>query len=236
MVVQAPISLITIVILQALGQSRGTILAIGLLGLLGTLFVYGAVVSAVGQHYVFGKVNIRSCYAVAWWRIVSLMMLVTIVLPLSLVLALLVVSEQSLVVALGLLMAIPAISIAVYWSMAVQAVVVEGRRTVGALRRSLALIRGSWWRIFGITLVLGLVAFGLSILVVIPFAIFSAIVNLDPSSDWTTALDEAVGLVVVIVVTPVLAIAGTLLYYDVRVRKEQYDFDTLSHEMGVAAV
>ena len=35
--------------------------------------------------------------------------------------------------------------------------------------------------------------------------------------------------------TPIVFIAGTLLYYDLRVRKEQYDLSALSQEMGTVA-
>ena len=235
-VVQAPISLISFALLQALGQSWVTVAVLLLLGLFGALFVYGAIPFAVGQHYVTGGFDIRRCYSVAWWRVVSLMTLGIIFIPLLAVLVLLGVSDQSLVVALALLMAVPAVVVAIYWSMAVQAVIVEGGRAVSALGRSFALIRGSWWRIFGITLVLGLVAIGLSIIVNIPFATLSYAADLDPSSGLGSAVNEMAALVVVMITTPLLFIAGTLLYYDMRVRKEQYDFATLSHEMGIAAV
>jgi hypothetical protein len=40
--------------------------------------------------------------------------------------------------------------------------------------------------------------------------------------------------VVGIFVLPVLFIAGTLVYYDVRIRKEQFDLTVLRREMGLA--
>ena len=42
-------------------------------------------------------------------------------------------------------------------------------------------------------------------------------------------------VIVGIVVPPVLFIAWTLLYYDMRVRKEEYDVAALSRELGIAA-
>ena len=54
-----------------------------------------------------------------------------------------------------------------------------------------------------------------------------------------TAMSKTVellgSLLVAVVVPPVGFIAGTLIYYDLRVRKEDYDFATLSQEMGVAS-
>ena len=48
-------------------------------------------------------------------------------------------------------------------------------------------------------------------------------------------LDLLGGIAVEIVVAPIVFIAGTLLYYDLRVRKEQYDLSALSQEMGTVA-
>ena len=234
-VVQAPISLVSFAILQTLGQGWATITVVLVLGLFGALFVYGAIAFAVGLHYVDGAFDIRRCYTVAWWRIVSLMMLAVIVIPMLVVVVLLGVSDRSFVISMALLMAVPAVAVAIYWSMAIQAVVVEGGKAASALGRSFALIRGSWWRIFGITLVLGLVAIGLSILVNIPFIALSTGAGLDPSTGLGAAVNEVAALIVVTITTPVLFIAGTLLYYDMRVRREKYDLATLSREMGMTS-
>lgn len=234
-VVQAPISLASFAILQTLGQGWATVTVVLVLGLFGALFVYGAIAFAVGLHYVDGEFDIRRCYTMAWWRIVSLMMLAVIVVPMLAVLLLLGVSDQTLVVAIVSAMAVPAVAVAVYWSMAIQAVVVEGGRATSALGRSFSLIRGSWWRIFGITLVLALVAIGLSIMVNIPFLALSAGADLDPSTGVGAAINEVAALLVVTITTPVLFIAGTLLYYDMRVRREKYDLATLSREMGMTS-
>ena len=233
-VVQAPISLVSFAILQTLGQGWATVTVVLVLGLFGALFVYGAIAFAVGLHYVDGEFDIRRCYTVAWWRIVSLMMLAVIVIPMLVVVVLLGVSDRSFVISLALLMAVPAVAVAIYWSMAIQAVVVEGGRAASALGRSFALIRGSWWRIFGITLVLGLVAIGLSILVN-PFIALSTGADLDPSTGLGAAVNEVAALIVVTITTPVLFIAGTLLYYDMRVRREKYDLAMLSREMGMTS-
>ena len=43
-------------------------------------------------------------------------------------------------------------------------------------------------------------------------------------------------LIIPVIVPPVLFISGTLIYYDVRLKKEGYDFRSLSVEMGVLPV
>jgi len=205
------------------------------LGIFGTLFTYGAIVFAVGQCYVVGRFDIRYCCAVAWWRVVSLMMLSIIVVPLLTIMVLLMVNDHYLVVTVASLLSVPAVALAIYWSVAIQALIVEGVRSVSALSRSFDLIRGSWWRIFGITLVLGLVSIGISIVVNIPFAVLSYAAGWDPKNGIGAIISEFVSLVVVIITTPLLSIASTLLYYDLRVRREKYDLATLSREMGLVS-
>ena len=112
---------------------------------------------------------------------------------------------------------------------------VEGHKPLEALRRSYALVKGSWWRIFGITLVLWLVVTGLGIVVAILFALIAALAGFEVTSALGTALRFLASLLVEVVVPPIVVIAGTLLYYDMRVRNEKYDLATLSREMGIAS-
>ena len=122
----------------------------------------------------------------------------------------------------------------VYWSVAVPAVVVEGHKPTEALKRSFRLVRGSWWRVLAVLAVLLLVMFGLGVVVTVPFAVSSWLVPGEASrvGDLIRLLGN---ITVLAVVPPVYAIAGTLLYYDLRVRKENYDMSELSRELGLAA-
>jgi hypothetical protein len=120
--------------------------------------------------------------------------------------------------------------------MSVQAMIVEGRMGISALKRSASLVLRSWWRVFGITLVLGLVGFGLAVLVSIPFFLIAlGVPGAAQGSLASGALLLLADSAVRITVLPLLFIGGTLLYYDLRVRNEEYDVATLSREMGIAA-
>ncbi|MFB8026738.1 MULTISPECIES: hypothetical protein [unclassified Streptomyces] len=66
------------------------------------------------------------------------------------------------------------------------AVVFEGRRPVAALRRSSQLVRGDWWRIFGITLLAGLMAGVAGYVVQMPFSIL----GIFPGMIGGASLDE----------------------------------------------
>ena len=77
-----------------------------------------------------------------------------------------------------------------------------------------------------------LVATGLGLVLGAPFALASRMVAPDEATAVSTLLQFVGGLIVAVVVPPVVAVTMTLLYYDLRVRKEEYDLTTLSREMG----
>ncbi len=81
-----------------------------------------------------------------------------------------------------------------------------------------------------------LVSAGMSLLVSFPLLI-AAFLAAEPET--TTVLSQTfsliAGTVASIAAVPVLWIGMTLLYYDLRVRKEDYDIEALTREMGVAA-
>lgn len=116
----------------------------------------------------------------------------------------------------------------------VQAVVVERRGPVDALRRSWRLVRGSYWRVLGIVLLLLLLVY---ILVGLPTGIAGVVINIvfpDPLRHFALrqSLSTLIGYLSQIVVLPLQLIAYTLLYYDLRVRKEGYDIELLATQQA----
>ena len=86
----------------------------------------------------------------------------------------------------------------------------------------------------GHLLVYGLVALGMFIVIGVPFQLMSVLIS-GEEVNFAGQITEAIGLLVAgVLVGPVTVIATTLLYYDLRVRKEGYDMSRLSLEMGVA--
>jgi hypothetical protein len=124
--------------------------------------------------------------------------------------AVLVVLLYAVAVAVGfVLLIIPGIWLSVRWYFGAQAVAAEGRRVGAAFTRSEQLVKGSWWRVLGILLLVGLIAG-------IPIAIVSAGVDQIGSGPlYVTAR-----VIVTTVQLSITAIAGTLLFFDLRVRKE----------------
>ena len=142
--------------------------------------------------------------------------------------------SNGVVVFLAGIITLPVFVLGLYLSFVVQVAMVEGVTINLALRRSFELVRGSWWRVFGITVVLFLVVLGVRIVVNIPFAILFEGLSIEQSSVLNQILAILVATISSIIALPVLFIFSTLLYYDLRVRKEEYSLIDMSSETGIA--
>jgi hypothetical protein len=120
--------------------------------------------------------------------------------------------------------------ILVRWSVAVPALLAEGKGPIQAIQRSWDLTRDNWWRLFGILVVVVLLqsvmnwvlgVASLPIAIAIPFV--SPLVRGSIAVTVTT-LGSAV-------VTPILYLCIVLLYFDLRIRKESFDLDQLAAQV-----
>jgi hypothetical protein len=104
------------------------------------------------------------------------------------------------------------------WIVAPIVIVVEGLGPIAALSRSWALCSGNRWRIIGIQALLFLLNIVLSALIGSIFAIGG-----QSGSGTTIVVQNLVNFASTIVWAPVEWLAFTVLYYDLRVRKEAFD-------------
>lgn len=117
------------------------------------------------------------------------------------------------------------------FSMTAAAVVLERQRPAQALARSGRLVRGSFWRVFGILLLAGLIVVVASTVLRLPFGVVSAVVSphsgsLAQSLRPATAglVIGAIGSIVAGAITqPISAGVTVLLYVDLRMRREGLD-------------
>jgi len=139
----------------------------------------------------------------------------------------------------GLTTVVLTIWIAIRLSLALPAIVLEGIGPVDALRRSWQLVRGSWWRIFGITLLAGIVVAFIGGILQLPFSIvgglagggggLTAMFNAGSTTAAAapTALSVAIGAIGSIIAAtctrPISAGVTVLLYTDMRIRREGLD-------------
>ncbi len=140
---------------------------------------------------------------------------------------------------IGGLLLIPGIVVAVWlgvrWFSASYAVVIEGKGPIAGLGRSWNLVTGSWWRVFGIGLVFVIIVTAVIMVIGIPVGIIGAIIGGAAAGEGGAAfVGTLAGSLATVLVTPFAYIAGALLYFDLRVRKEGFDLDALTAETSRA--
>jgi hypothetical protein len=117
-------------------------------------------------------------------------------------------------------------------SLAAPALLLEAVGPIAALRRSWRLVRGSWWRLFGILLLTSIVVGVLSSVIAVPLTQGAgAIVAAGQGSTGTlivgAALNALAELLTGTVFTPFSAAVTALLYIDRRMRAEGLDLQLL---------
>ncbi len=137
-----------------------------------------------------------------------------------------------------LLVGIPAaivlsIMVYVYLGLASPALVLERGSVMQAFSRSRVLVRGAFWRVFGLLLLTGLIGSVISGIISIPFGLGSGMFSglFDPSARPNPAGTGALlltGIGDVIsetIVTPFVSLVTVLIYIDQRMRREGMDIE-----------
>jgi len=199
------------------------------------IFVSGAVSYASAQIYLDRNITAVQTLRHTWQRY-STLIGCTIIYAL---------------VATGLVITCIGIPVAIYffirWGLHGLPILVEETTATTALRRSTELVKGTWWRVCGIITALLLIYHAIqlitstsiiSLLFLIPGAV-EIPQDADMLQTINVIVDPAphhVGWIVYTVRTcltnaietltlPIPAIGSTLLYYDLRIRKEAYDIE-----------
>ena len=95
-----------------------------------------------------------------------------------------------------------------------------------SLGRSWGLTKGFKMRIFGIFFVAGLIVF-------LPMGLIGAMAGvMRLEAVWLGQIFEVLAAALPIILTPVLSCVVTLVYYDLRVRREGFDLQVLSEQLG----
>ena len=123
---------------------------------------------------------------------------------------------------LSLAFIIPGLIFLVRWFLYPSVVVIEGAYYMDALRRSSNLVRGNWWRLFGLIFIILVVYFpvseGYDLMIILGMSEFY-------SALFTTILGSFV--------YPLMLISTLLFYLDVRVRKEGLTLETLQESIDL---
>ena len=138
---------------------------------------------------------------------------------------------------LGLLALLAIVGLLVYVRLLVttQAIVLEGAGPLAGLGRSWRLVGGSFWRVLGVVVLMALLVYLVASLPTSAVA-FVLTFSGDPVRNYVrnqviTTLLQNIGLIVAL---PLQLAVYTLLYYDLRIRKEGYDLEMLAQQAGIA--
>ena len=131
----------------------------------------------------------------------------------------------------SLALLLPGIWLAVAWSVAIPVLLVERTGGAAALRRSFQLVRGLWWSTFARLLVSALLI-GVATAALGGGLFFLLLFTVEQASYPGLVLEGIINVVIEVLTTPFLAAVATLVYFDLRVRKEGFDLAILAERMG----
>lgn len=125
---------------------------------------------------------------------------------------------------------IPGIWLYAAWSVATPALLIEGVRGQRALGRSRALVRGRWWPVAGVLVVAEVMTALVS--GAITGVLLAIVLTGGGSALYAVLIVSLAGAVAGILTRPFQAAVATVLYYDLRVRREGYDVQLLAEQLG----
>jgi hypothetical protein len=202
---------------SAADASAGAVLAVELLTLLGILLANAMCFKVVADAWLGSEPSAKRSLGFALRRLPALLWLAII-------------AFCALVLAFIALF-VPFVWLAVAWSLCVPALLFERRGGFKALARSFRLVQGRWWATLGALICAYLLAAFFEFLVLLlPQEIAT---DIAADNDLVLAIASVVGgTLSQMVTTPYLAAVITLLYFDMRVRKEGFDLQLLAEGLG----
>ena len=221
-----------------------------LLSVLISVIVQGAMAVPVARSLLNRRTGFRQMWSLSRSRMGALLGLAgLLILGVAAVVALSVLVTMALVAALGrsapvalvLLffgLVVVLVWLAVRFLVAPAAIVVEELGPFAGLRRSWQLTGGNWWRLLGISLVVGLLVGVLSQIVLLPVKLLGNALGFTVFSQGGDGADHTVGVAVALVSTVVTALVAAvgfafqtstmaLVYLDLRMRKDGLDLSLM---------
>jgi len=119
--------------------------------------------------------------------------------------------------------------VAIRWSVAIPALFAEGIGPLKALGRSWNLVRDNWWRTLGILIIVSIMVYLIDAALQVLFTGVAAVVP-GLNGDLRAGVITTITTLVDALVGAITPIAITMLYLDLRVRKEGLDLDQLARQ------
>jgi hypothetical protein len=237
---------------------------VSLVSFVAGILMQGAMIHAISEQYFNHPVDIGRAFRFAWRRLaVMLGAELLIFLAIFAIYAIIIGIPTGIhfaahggigwrtalsIIIMLIIIGTPAVFyLVVKWLFNLQAALLEGCGPKAALSHSSALVKKSWWRVFGIVLLLILMALivcGIFFVLIMlgagiwiaTGATMGAAMETMPGVIMAAAIAVAIGITIVaILFAPITTIVLTLLYYDLRVRKQGYSLDVLANELGLTS-
>jgi hypothetical protein len=203
------------------------------LWLLASLLVYlvtlavcqGATVIAVSQIQLGRATSVSTAFATIWPRIGELSRIIL---------------GMGVLIGLAFLfLIVPGIMLSIRWALTIPVAVLEERGLGGSLARSSQLTSGHRWRVFLIYCLIIVLVYIASVLVQAPLMIVltlsSGPLRTGQLPVWAQVAMPVAGFLMQSVLSPIMTIALSLVYYDERVRKEAFDLEHMMQQLDGAA-
>ncbi len=133
----------------------------------------------------------------------------------------------------------------VRWGLYGLPIMFEETTVRNALRRSTELVKGSWWRAFGIMLAIFLIAIMIQFILIASILVLAQLIGTEDltflerlqrlyvptsiASEWLPYTIQRLFTIAIAALTmPISAIGAALLYFDLRIRKEGFDIEMMA--------
>jgi hypothetical protein len=195
--------------------------------LLGVAAANSATVIVVSAAYLERPITLREAYA----RVSGMLVRVFFIMI-----------GAGIGIALGLLLLIvPGVILFLMWALAIPVAVLEDAGLGESLSRSRYLTAGHRSRVFVIYLLYFVLVFALEFALLTPLGAMIALKGHGPAGAAATApivsaASAVLTFVIESLITPILAICLSLMYYDERVRKEAFDIQLMMSALGEGQV
>ena len=199
--------------MTAVSKQDETVIIVALVEMVVSIFILGAVTVAVSDVCLGNAPAIGRSYA-AMGRVFGKYLGTYFIYTLAFLLGLIALVVPGLIVLVLLLFCLPV-------------TVIERRGPIEACRRSVALGKGFYWRNFGVLLLAILVGLLVMLLITTIVGVGLGVAGADPMG---FAFNFIIGIVASLA-APLFQVPVILLYYDMRVRKENFDGASLAQEL-----
>ncbi len=178
--------------------------------------------TSVGEAYRVSFARLGSLVAAQLWIIVrAILAVIAYFIILAIVAGVL---GPRLSALLGIVSGLFFIYFGISWALTTQVVMLDNMGGFAATGRSRSLVRGYWWKSFGVILVT-------VVLVWIIKLILSRITG-TVSSGSGIVVSGIVNLIIGVLLAPIQSISLTLLFYDLKIRKEAFDLEAMVGQLS----